>query len=223
MRLHLVEHEVRAHQPDAAIDVVADATGRDHAPFRRIGRAHAADAEAIAPMDVGHRQAGVLDAGQKGDVRDLLRGLVVLDRLDQRIVGEDQAIDPHPGLVRLRNSPAGVADALERTVIRALNHVSRGIHAALAHVQTSRLSRCNRLAKQFGQLPNLSGDFSILMRQQRLRAVGQRFFGTIVDLDVDAVGPRRDARQRTGRDEIWPAGRMAGIDDNRQVRKCLHS
>ena len=71
------------HQPHAAIDVVAHTARRDHAPFLRIGCANAADAEAIAPMDIGHREAGILDARQKGDVRHLLRRLILADRLDQ--------------------------------------------------------------------------------------------------------------------------------------------
>ena len=120
VRLDVVEHQVRAHQPHAAVDVVADAAGRDHAPFGRIGRAHAADAEAVAPMNVGHGQAGVLNARQKRDVGHLLGGLIVLDRVDQLVVGEDQAIDAHARLVRFGNPPASVVDALERSVVERL-------------------------------------------------------------------------------------------------------
>ena len=61
MRLDLAVEEVDAHQADAAVDVVADAAGRNDAAFVRIGGADAADAEAVAPVDVRHGQAG--DAG----------------------------------------------------------------------------------------------------------------------------------------------------------------
>ena len=71
-RLHVGEREVCPYEPHAAVDVVAHATGRDDAADRRIGSANAADAEAIAPVDVGHCQARRLDARQERDVGHLL-------------------------------------------------------------------------------------------------------------------------------------------------------
>ena len=88
MRLHFGQLQIRAHHAHAAVDVVAHAAGRDHAPFVRIGRANAADAEAVAPVNIGHGQAGHLNAGQRGDVGHLLAGLVVADLLDQHVVGD---------------------------------------------------------------------------------------------------------------------------------------
>ena len=81
--LDVAPRQVGAQQPHAAVDVVADAAGRDHAPFLGVGRGHSADAEAITPVDVGHGQAGLLDAGQGRHVDDLLGPLVLLDLLDQ--------------------------------------------------------------------------------------------------------------------------------------------
>src|SRR5262249_40912726 len=71
-RLDILVVEVRANEPNAAVDVVADAARRDDATLVRIGRTDAADAEAVAPVDVRHRQAGVLDPRQEGDIRDLV-------------------------------------------------------------------------------------------------------------------------------------------------------
>ena len=93
--LDLAEFEVRAQQADTAVDVVADAAGGDDAPFLGVGRRHSADAEAVAPVNIGHGQAGLLDAGQRRHVGDLLGALVALDLLDQRLVREDDAVDAH--------------------------------------------------------------------------------------------------------------------------------
>ncbi len=91
-------------------------------PFVGIGRADAADAEAVAPVNVGHRQAGVLNAGQEGDVGDLLRRLVLLDQRHQLFVGVDQAIDAHARLVGLGDPPAAVVDLLQRAAVGILRH-----------------------------------------------------------------------------------------------------
>ena len=109
--------EVGAQEPHAAIDVVADAARGDHAPFLGVGRGHAADAKAIAPVNVGHGQAGLLDAGQGRHVDDLLGPLVLLDLLDQLVVGEDDAVDPHVGAIALGNPPLAGAGRLERTLV----------------------------------------------------------------------------------------------------------
>ena len=122
-RLNVLAREVGAEQADAAIDVVADAPRRDHAPFRRIGRANAADAEAVSPMDVGHGEAGHLNAGQEGDVGHLLGGLVVANLLDQAVVGEDSPFDLHPRLVVAGNPPGAFVDLLQRAGITLLRHV----------------------------------------------------------------------------------------------------
>ena len=71
-RLHVGEREVCPYEPHAAVDVVAHAPRRDHAAGGRVGAAHATNAKAVAPVDVGHRQAGGLDARQEGDVGHLL-------------------------------------------------------------------------------------------------------------------------------------------------------
>jgi len=54
--------EIGPQQPDAAVDVVTAPSGRDDAPFLRVGGGDSTDAESVAPVDVGHGQAGLLDA-----------------------------------------------------------------------------------------------------------------------------------------------------------------
>jgi hypothetical protein len=108
--------EVGTHEANAAVDVVADAPRRDDASFIGIGGADAADAEAVAPVDIGHGEAGVLDAGQKRDVGNLLGGLIELELFKQPLVGEDEAVHAHAGLVALRNAVAARIDFFERTV-----------------------------------------------------------------------------------------------------------
>src|SRR5262249_33805313 len=105
------------HQAHAAVDVVADTAGRNDTSLVRVSGADSADREPVAPVNVGHRQAGNLDAGEEGNVGDLVGGLVTLYLLDHLVAGIDEPVDAHPGLIRLRNAPAALADALERTAV----------------------------------------------------------------------------------------------------------
>ncbi len=93
--LDVIPRQVGTEQPDAAIDVVADAARRDDTPLLRVGRRHAANAKAIAPVNIGHGQACLLNARQGRHVDYLLGPLVLLDLLDERIVGKDEPIDAH--------------------------------------------------------------------------------------------------------------------------------
>jgi hypothetical protein len=67
----LVVLDRQSEQAHPAVDVVADSSGRDHAVIDR-RRGYAPDREAVALVDVRHRQRGIDDAGQRGDVRQLL-------------------------------------------------------------------------------------------------------------------------------------------------------
>src|SRR5581483_889872 len=54
-----------------------------------------------------------------------------------------------------------------------------------------------------------------------LSAVADRLFGARVDLDDEAVGADRDTGAGKGRDQGPLAGRMAGIEDHREVRELI--
>ena len=84
-QLFLLERQ--HEQAHAAVDVVADAARRDHA-VGWLGRRDAADREAVALVDVRHRQRRADDPGQRGHVLELLERAVPQDRLDQLLVGE---------------------------------------------------------------------------------------------------------------------------------------
>ena len=62
-------------QPHAAVDVVADPARRDDA-VRELHRRDAADREAVALVDVRHRERRVDDPRQRGDVLELLERAV---------------------------------------------------------------------------------------------------------------------------------------------------
>ena len=122
-RPDVVDHEVGAHQSHAAVDVIAHSARRNHAPFGRIGGRHAANAEAVAPVDVGHGQAGHADARQKGHVGHLLGRLVAANLRNQPLVGEDPPLDSHSHLVALGNPPAALVDLLQRPAVAWFCHV----------------------------------------------------------------------------------------------------
>ncbi len=108
--------QIGTYHAHAAVDVVADAAGRNDAPFFRIGRAHAPDAKAIAPVNIGHGETGHLNARECGDIGHLFAGLISANLLDERIVGVDDAIDAHAGLVAFGNAPAALACRLKRSM-----------------------------------------------------------------------------------------------------------
>ena len=115
--------EVGAQQPHAAVDVVADAAGRDHAARRWIGRRHAADGEAVAPVDVRHGQRVADDARQEGHVGHLLEGLVLRQDVHHLLAGVDAAGDAHPLLVAAGQLPAQVIDPLQY-LLPVLRHLT---------------------------------------------------------------------------------------------------
>jgi hypothetical protein len=85
----------RGEQPHAARDVEADPAGRDHAALGRVRGGHAADREAVTPVQVRHRVGRLDDAGQGGDVGHLLQRLVRGPLGQQGVGGEDNAGHAH--------------------------------------------------------------------------------------------------------------------------------
>ena len=93
-RADFVLDEVSTQQPDTAVDVEAHTAGRDDAVLHA-GRRDAADREAVAPVDVGHRHRGADYAREKRDVGDLLHRPIFLDLGHQPLAGEYDARDAH--------------------------------------------------------------------------------------------------------------------------------
>ena len=105
-RPHLLLGQGRQAEAHAAVDVEADAAGRDHAAVR-VHRRHAADREAVAPVAVRHAEGVVDDAGQAGHVGDLVED-AGLHAAQQRLRGDDPRRDPHPLLEGDREFPDGI-------------------------------------------------------------------------------------------------------------------
>src|SRR5260370_41305617 len=77
------------------------------------------------------------------------------------------------------------------------------------------------LAHHFGDLAYAIHEIGILVRQQGLGAIGESFFRTAMDLDMDPVGSRRHRGASHARDQVRPARGMAGIDGDRQMAHAL--
>ena len=94
----------------------------------------AADGEAVAPVGVGHGVGAFDDAGQGGDVADLLGDLVV-HAGDQVLGGVDYAIDVH--LAGAFDEPGGIASAFDEFSIHN-RCPNSNIHHALCDPVTVR-------------------------------------------------------------------------------------
>ena len=92
------------HEAHAAVDVEPDRAGADDA-VRGVGRHDAADGQAVALVDVRHRERRSDDPGEGGAVGQLLERRVAPDGGDQALVGDDQAGHAHPSLRVARNPP----------------------------------------------------------------------------------------------------------------------
>ena len=109
--LQLGAGEPGAEHAHTAGDIEADATGRHHAAGGRIEGRHATDRKAIARMRVRQRVGGQDDAGQAGDVADLLRHPVV-HVANQRRIAVDHAGHAHG--VTARQVPVAFAVLIEQ-------------------------------------------------------------------------------------------------------------
>jgi len=109
----------------AAGHVETDAAGRHHAAGGRIEGGHAADRKAVARMRVRQRIGGQGDAGQAGDVADLLRHLVVHVG-KQRRIGVDHARHAHGAAAR--QVPLAVAALIEQLQVHGAALQGRRCH-----------------------------------------------------------------------------------------------
>src|SRR5207237_777551 len=79
----------------------------------------------------------------------------------------------------------------------------RDVECCYAASGGSVLARGPELAPECaGEAAEVAHQVEELVRQQRLRAVGERLLGAVVDLDVYAVGARRHARPAHARDQV---------------------
>ncbi len=98
-RPYIALFERGPHQPHAAVDVEADAAGRDHAAIAIHGR-HAADGETVALVNIGHGQARPHDSRQRGHVHGLFQREVFADLRHQGLAGVHHDVGPHaPGFI----------------------------------------------------------------------------------------------------------------------------
>jgi len=111
-RPHLPFGKVRDDETHAAVDVEPDAARGDDASVRDVHRSDAADGKPVTRMPVGHAEGVADDAGQAGDVGDLLEDGVI--HIRNEFLG---AVDPgrhaHARLEGDRNLPQDVAHFLK--------------------------------------------------------------------------------------------------------------
>jgi hypothetical protein len=129
------EHR-QGEQANAAVDVVADAAGGDDA-VGQLDRRDGADREAVAGMDVGHRQSGIDDPRQRRDVLQLHEAAVLADRLDQLRVGVDAGGHPQVGALARLDLPEQLVDGVNA------HQTSRTTRARQRSPSGSKASRCS--------------------------------------------------------------------------------
>jgi hypothetical protein len=83
-------------QAYAAVDVVADAAGRDDT-IGELRGGDASDRKTVALVDVRHRKGRLDDARKRGDILELLERPVADDGLEELLVGEHASRHAHVG------------------------------------------------------------------------------------------------------------------------------
>mmetsp|Transcript_68787 Transcript_68787/g.212716 ORF Transcript_68787/g.212716 Transcript_68787/m.212716 type:complete len:231 (+) Transcript_68787:1015-1707(+) len=106
--LHVRVEEIRSHQPHAAVDVEANAAGRDD----RLRVAHVkgrdvADGKAVAAVDVGQTDGVLADARQGGHVADLLHRGQEASHVGGLTAEAPQLVEHEPLQVRVHEELAG--------------------------------------------------------------------------------------------------------------------
>ena len=107
--MNFADRHVRAQQPHAAIDVVADSARRDDS-ILGIERGHAAYGKPVALVNVRHGQGVAHDARQRGHVDELLERAVRGDLVQHVVRGIDARGHAHVRAVAARNLPQPVVN-----------------------------------------------------------------------------------------------------------------
>ena len=113
LRPTLLAGQRTAEQAHAAIDVKADAAGRNHAVVVRVRGRHAADGEAVALVNVGHGQRPPHDPRQHRHVDRLLEREVFEQVLQQPLVRVDERVRQHSRLRAARHQQAVIIELLQ--------------------------------------------------------------------------------------------------------------
>ncbi len=113
-RPYVCHREVRSNQAYAAVDIEPDSARGDHALLVVEGR-DAADWETVAPVNVRHGEGPSHDSRHRGDVRDLLRRLVLTQLGDHGLVDEDDPARAHARLVGLGDLVPECVNPMERS------------------------------------------------------------------------------------------------------------
>ncbi len=103
--------EIRRQQPNTTADVESHSTRGDNPTFGNGGCCYPADGKAVAPVDVGHSEAGFNDARKVSDIGHLFGGSVSPDLAHQFLGSEDPSRHAHS--VGRRKLIEGLADTLE--------------------------------------------------------------------------------------------------------------
>ena len=142
-RAEVVGGQRQHEQPDATVDVVSHAAGRDDAcpSFRR---RDPADREAVALVDVRHREGGVDDARQAGHVLELLERAVVADRGQELLVREHARGHAHVSPGRLRDLPEDLVDAAGGGTAPQARRRGTPLRSRAAPSSIRSISRCGR-------------------------------------------------------------------------------
>src|SRR5207253_2920051 len=112
----------RAKQPHAAVDVVSDSARRDHA-IVGINGGDSADREAVAFVHVRHRDGPAADAGEGGDVDELVERTVAEDGVEHCLVGVDAGRDAHVASIALGNLPEPVVDLRQHPLFHIIYRI----------------------------------------------------------------------------------------------------
>ncbi len=110
--LDLLVREVRAHQADAAVDVVSHAARGDYALVGVEG-CDPTDGETVPLMAIRECDAVLLYPGKLGDVDPLVQGLLPLHHGEEGLVRIDPGRDPHVPVILDGNLPDEVIDPLD--------------------------------------------------------------------------------------------------------------
>jgi len=73
-----------------------------------------------------------------------------------------------------------------------------------------------------GDLADFGGQFGVFGGEDGLNAVGEGFFGLVMDFDEESIGADGDRGTGKRKDFVTLAGAVAGVDQDGQVAAFFH-